>query len=447
MDDRAPSLRHPASRSGLGREPGRRARCARPGGGADRRAARCRCAHPVLRRSPGMRPPLALLVYAADDPAHVGLLSVRGVLARMAGDALGARHGRPVRFIDWPAGDVAGVARPPNEQRAAAPERGRSQATPDECRGRRRRRRRNRPLDVDPLDRLAEVSGHDDGEALWNALIESRRRRRTSLPRSRTAMTALRRRDAAEAAADRRRPARSPARGAYAPRHPQARAEGARRGRSRSSVGAWHVPALRSNVAGGRGPRDARAACRRLKTEITWVPWTDTRLAAASGYGAGVVSPGWYGISGALYEGDAARVARTCFAATLAGARSRDSAARRRSCRPRRRPRSRRRGCRWRLGGLRGHAMPGLAEMRDASLAALCHGDETPFRLIERRLVIGKTVGDVDDERAADAARGRSRAAGSGSCASSPRPRSRTSRSICAARRGSRSRPCCTGST
>jgi hypothetical protein len=41
--------------------------------------------------------------------------------------------------------------------------------------------------------------------------------------------------------------------------------------------------------------------------------------------------------------------------------------------------------------------MPGLAEMRDATLAALCHGDEAPFRIIETRLVIGDRVGQIDD--------------------------------------------------
>src|SRR6185295_13300043 len=49
------------------------------------------------------------------------------------------------------------------------------------------------------------------------------------------------------------------------------------------------------------------------------------------------------------------------------------------------------------LASLRGHVMPGLAEMRDATLSALCHGDAAPFRLIETRLVIGDRVGRIDD--------------------------------------------------
>ena len=33
---------------------------------------------------------------------------------------------------------------------------------------------------------------------------------------------------------------------------------------------------------------------KRMKVEATWVPWTASRLAYASGYGAGVESPAWY---------------------------------------------------------------------------------------------------------------------------------------------------------
>ena len=49
------------------------------------------------------------------------------------------------------------------------------------------------------------------------------------------------------------------------------------------------------------------------------------------------------------------------------------------------------------LAAVRGLSVVGLAEMRDASLAALCHGDEVPLRLIENKLVIGNLVGVVDE--------------------------------------------------
>ena len=58
--------------------------------------------------------------------------------------------------------------------------------------------------------------------------------------------------------------------------------------------GAWHAPAL----AGPLPPAAADAALLRglpkRKAALAWVPWTHSRLAAASGYGAGITSPGWY---------------------------------------------------------------------------------------------------------------------------------------------------------
>src|ERR1043166_6636278 len=32
----------------------------------------------------------------------------------------------------------------------------------------------------------------------------------------------------------------------------------------------------------------------KVKVSATWIPWTYSRLAYASGYGAGIESPGWY---------------------------------------------------------------------------------------------------------------------------------------------------------
>ena len=49
------------------------------------------------------------------------------------------------------------------------------------------------------------------------------------------------------------------------------------------------------------------------------------------------------------------------------------------------------------LSALRGEPAPGLAEMHDATLAALCHGDETTLRVVERRLLLGERVGAIDE--------------------------------------------------
>jgi hypothetical protein len=50
------------------------------------------------------------------------------------------------------------------------------------------------------------------------------------------------------------------------------------------------------------------------------------------------------------------------------------------------------------LASLRDLALPGLDEMREASLATLCLGESAPWRLIETELVIGGAVGEIADD-------------------------------------------------
>ncbi|NBW34324.1 MAG: hypothetical protein EBR30_04765 [Cytophagia bacterium] len=60
--------------------------------------------------------------------------------------------------------------------------------------------------------------------------------------------------------------------------------------------GAWHAPALID--VEGTAKTDAKLlkeiAKNKLKIGATWIPWTNGRLSMASGYGAGIYSPGWY---------------------------------------------------------------------------------------------------------------------------------------------------------
>ena len=60
--------------------------------------------------------------------------------------------------------------------------------------------------------------------------------------------------------------------------------------------GAWHVPALgEDTLKAEKKADDAKLkSLPKVKTVATWVPWTFDRLTLASGYGAGVLAPGWY---------------------------------------------------------------------------------------------------------------------------------------------------------
>lgn len=326
----------------------------------------------------GMKPPVALLAYAAEEPAQSSFFPFAAFSPEWQAMRWAGRHHRPVRFIDLPIGaSLAARMQPELAQEDAD---GEAEILEEQLyRG-------------DPLDRLAEISGHADGEAFWNALVESRGAAKEVFAVIAEAMTELR----AGLPED---PARSPA------TLREARREAHMRLRIREALketdgpiavicGAWHVPALARKAA----VADDKALLKDLpktKVEVTWIPWTETRLAAASGYGAGVSSPGWYAHLWQVYEGGTAGMEPDVFAsswqtrvATLlreeghaASTASVIEAARLATG----------------LAALRGLAVPGLVEMRDATLAALCHGDEAPFRVVERRLIIGEAVGELDE--------------------------------------------------
>jgi hypothetical protein len=132
----------------------------------------------------------------------------------------------------------------------------------------------------------------------------------------------------------------------------------------------------------------------REKVEVTWVPWTNSRLSARSGYGAGVISPGWYGHLWSLYSRDNSTTPaefasqwQTKTAALLrqegypASTASAIEAAR--LCLT--------------LAALRERPIAGLEEMRESALAALCYGESVPLRLIEQKLYVGECVGEIDE--------------------------------------------------
>jgi len=324
-----------------------------------------------LAAAPGMRTPVALLVHDKKDASRALFHPFAEYSPEWQAIGWALRRERPLRAIDL----AAGV-----------------ELTEERWQERSERPRDGGQLQRDPLSALATASGHSDGEAWWNALVEQGVQGAPVFGAITAAMAALREQPGAALDAD----------------DPEQRHELQREAHMRDQirkaldefdgelaviVGAWHAPAL-----GGDHTRSAdRALLRGLrptKVEVTWVPWTDARLAQASGYGAGVVSPGWYrhlwscfseqppadGLRSAVRwqslttrllrdEGLPAATASTIEAARLA------------TC----------------LAALRGHPVPGLAEMQDASLAALCHGETAPLRVIVQRLVVGERIGEIDD--------------------------------------------------
>jgi hypothetical protein len=163
--------------------------------------------------------------------------------------------------------------------------------------------------------------------------------------------------------------------------------EALKRGSERVAVvcGAWHAPVLRWPLQPAAADIRILRGMPRRKIMVTWVPWTHQRLAAASGYGAGIASPGWYHhlwvapdrpivrwltkVAQALRDRDlAVSSAHVIEAVRLAET----------------------------LASLRGRPLAGLAEVTEATRAVLCDGDELALRYVTDHLVVGQALGSVN---------------------------------------------------
>jgi hypothetical protein len=318
---------------------------------------------------PGMRTPVAILVHDVDDPTTATFIPFADYSPEWQALHWALARKRPVRFIDLPAGQRFALREEPS--------------TPlDET-------ETLDPIRRDPLSALAEAAGQSDGESWWNGLVEQAAAGSDVFAAIADAMTVLR----TEAEKERPLPHHEALREAHM-RIEIARAHTDTHGDIAVICGAWHVPALAQTIP-AKQDRDTLKAMATTKTAATWVPWTDSRLATASGYGAGVISPGWYKhlwqefhVKGsarqaidvaARWQSSVATLLRaegqiTSSASVIEAARLSIS-----------------------LAALREYPLPGLAEMQDASLSVMCHGDPLLLKLIAERLVIGHDIGEIDD--------------------------------------------------
>ncbi|MGQ4433733.1 MULTISPECIES: DUF5682 family protein [unclassified Streptomyces] len=354
-----------------------------------------------LAADEGMRPPVALLAHAVDEPGRSAFWPLAEFSPEWVAIRWALEHEVPARFIDLPAthtlawgkddeadaeGESTGEEQPPeppagtpaaetpsagspsSESPSASDPAAPDPSTPDI------------DIRVDPLAVLAEAAGYDDPERWWEDVVEHR--------------------GAGE-------------RDAFAPFTALEEAMGALRetygvgGRDRDLVreaymrlqvraaqrefeddvavvcGAWHVPALRQK-ASVAADRALLKGLPKVKADLTWVPWTHRRLSRASGYGAGIDSPGWYGhlfgapdrpverwmtkVAGLFREEDRiVSPAHVIEAVRLAET----------------------------LAVMRGRPLPGLGETTDAVRAVMCEGSDVPLSLVRDRLVVGDVLGEV----------------------------------------------------
>lgn len=343
-----------------------------------------------------MRPPVALLAHAVDEPGR----SVFWPLAEFSPEWVALRwsleHGVPARFIDLPATHTLAWESEDPQRRAGTRDTGGGRGTEGEPGTEDRRGAGDGHayeegavagdgVRGDPLGALAAIAGYDDAERWWEDVVEHR----SAGPKDpfapfaalEEAMSALR--QACDSDATAGGDHRDLVREAYM----RGRMRLAQREFGADAVavvcGAWHVPALRRKSSAA-ADRALLKGLPKVRADMTWVPWTHRRLARAGGYGAGIDSPGWYahlfGAPDRPVERWLTKVAvllraqdrivssaHVIEAVRLAGT----------------------------LAALRGRPLPGLSETTDAVRAVLCEGSDVPLALIHDRLVVGDVLGEV----------------------------------------------------
>lgn len=338
-----------------------------------------------------LRPPVALLVHSVEDPRRAVFYPFTTFSPEWQAMQYGATHGVPTRFIDLPCAHHLPPGDAPETKEANPTDDGQTpspsgdaetdeSASSDEASA---ADKSETSLYEDPIGMLAEAAGFVDREQWWDSQVEQRTDAAGLFDAIAEAMTTLR---SCSTKPLRKHEARREAH----MRHSIRKAQKESFQRIAVVCGAWHVPALGDSLLGDRAVIKADAellkGLPKEKVASTWIPWTNSRLAFASGYGAGVESPGFYAhvwehqakaplvwcvlaarlLRGADLDASSASVIETVRLAET-------------------------------LAVLRELPAPGLSELREAILAVLCRGDALQLSLIRKRLEIGEQLGSVPE--------------------------------------------------
>ncbi|WP_246212434.1 DUF5682 family protein [Streptomyces abyssomicinicus] len=341
-----------------------------------------------------MRPPVALLAHAVDEPGRSAFWPLAEFSPEWVALRWAVENGVPARFVDLPATHVLALqgeegteegaveGADPADGGEAGSRPGDGPDGPDGVGGTGEEGEtegRAADMRVDPLAVLADAAGYDDPERWWEDVVEHRGAGEDPLAPFAAVEEAM---GALREAYGTGGHDRDPVREAYM--RLQVRAARKEFGDGIAVVcGAWHVPALRrkSTVAADRA---LLKGLPKVKTEMTWVPWTHRRLSRFSGYGAGIDSPGWYGhlfsapdrpverwmtkVAGLLREEDL----HVSSAHVIEAVRLAET-----------------------LAVMRGRPLPGLGETVDAVRAVMCEGSDVPLELVRDRLIVGDLLGEV----------------------------------------------------
>lgn len=346
-----------------------------------------------------IKPPVALLVYGAVDSSQASFYPFAEFSPEWQAMRWAARQGVDMRFLDLPCAhrfvleEEAAAARAKENETTESDGEETPQDGPNRSYGTHMSYKTYlahssdtlpppssipRSFTHDPILQLAKADGYSDGERWWNDRVEEREDDADFFEAILAGMSALRQELALpESPLDLKREAWM--------RRGIREAEKSGAQRIVMICGAWHAPALVQPV---KASEDAALlkGLPKTKVKVTWTPWSLERLTTASGYGAGVESPGWYAhlwkAGPNLIERWIIKAARLLRKAGLAASSASVIESVRLSTA---------------LAGLRGRPRPGLPETMEAMTSVFCQGDATPLQTFLKKLLVGEALGELPE--------------------------------------------------
>ncbi|MCG8330500.1 MAG: DUF5682 family protein [Chitinophagales bacterium] len=309
---------------------------------------------------PELIPPVAMLVYDDKDVSKAAYLPFATFSPEWQAIQFGLAQGSEVRFMDLPMSLQFKLEERKGQLKMEMPD------------------EREAPIVRDPMGYIARLAGYTDSERWWEATFEQTENEanvfeailqlnealRAELNRHETPLTRLRE-------AYMRKILRKAIKDGYE--------------KIAVVCGAWHAPVLHHlNRFTQKNDNALLKGMKKVKTSVTWIPWTYRQLAFQSGYRSGVVSPAWYEL---LFDNRVDVVANWMSKAAVLLRQAGMDASAAHAVEATRLAMT--------LAALRQQPIPGLPEMKEAAIAVFCGGHETPWQLIADELVIGHKVGEV----------------------------------------------------
>lgn len=322
---------------------------------------------------PGLKPPVALLVYHADDLQKAAYFPFAAFSPEWQAMKYALKQEVDVAFMDLPHAHHFKIS----EKEEAERQQELFDQVPDAAPHDTEAYERQLAIARDPLGFIARTAGYSDSERWWEIHFEGEEHPAAIFETVLELMQAVRERTTLV------RDAREVLREAYMRKTIRS---GIRKyARVAVVCGAYHAPVL-ADLKAHPSKLDTALlkGLPKVKTAATWIPWTYERLSVRSGYGAGVLSPAWYALL--FQQRKHATIRWMSKVGSLLREQSFDAssahiieAVRLADT----------------LATLRHLAVPGIDELREAALTVFGEGDETTLDLINEQLIIGDVIGKV----------------------------------------------------